>query len=258
MRDPFTTLLEVGPIQIKSPPTYDVIPLGTETYQDTCISGSGSMLALVQQNIFEIYKVTLETRKWVFRLQCSKVRFGSSRTPTSAPWRVLATMSDRVLCLALPEKCITVYDVQGHFLGTIHLSDQCRSIVMSRCGQFVLVATVVGVYLYDAGQDGTFGLTSNLAEANDSVIVTRKLLESDNYWDDRGVANCMAFCPNSRKFSFCTRENIVHTYSIEQGSRQPILLYKFDRKFDRTNLSESYFGVTGLALYDLILLSNLR
>jgi hypothetical protein len=212
------------------------------------------MLALVQQNMFEIYKVTLVVRKWNFKLQCPKFRFGSPRPPTSAaPWRILAAMSDRVLCLALPEKCIKVYDLQGHLLGTIRLSDQCRIIVMSRCGQFVLVATGVGVYLYDAGRDGTFGLTTNLAAVDDSAIVTR-LLKPDNYWDDKGVANCMAFCPNSRQFSFCTRENIVHTYRIEEGSRQPILLYKFNRKLERMNLSEPYFGITGLALYHLILI----
>jgi hypothetical protein len=57
-RDPFDELLIQGAIQVEDLPVCDIIPLGQATYQDTCISGSGTMLALVQETTFEIYRVT--------------------------------------------------------------------------------------------------------------------------------------------------------------------------------------------------------
>lgn len=59
-RDPFDDILiqPEGTPQVEALPVCDIIPLGRTTYQDTCISGSGTMLALVQETTFEIYRVT--------------------------------------------------------------------------------------------------------------------------------------------------------------------------------------------------------
>lgn len=58
LRDPFDDILIQGATQVEALPVFDIIPLGRTTYQDTCISGSGTVLALVQETKFEIYKVT--------------------------------------------------------------------------------------------------------------------------------------------------------------------------------------------------------
>ena len=57
-RDPFDELLIEGATQVEAKTVCDIIPLGRTTYQDTCISGSGALLALVQETTFEICKVT--------------------------------------------------------------------------------------------------------------------------------------------------------------------------------------------------------
>lgn len=249
VNDPFINLLAGGQVEVQPLPLCDVIPLGETTYTDTCISGTASVLALVQGSTFEVYKVSF-THKWIFDPLCSKVAFGHDASTASFPWRTLTAMSDYAIYIGLPGNCIEVYKVDGRQVKTIKLRDQCRAIVMSRCGQLAAVGTTVGVYLYNAGQDGHFGDTAE--KGNEPDIVATTILKVDNYWDDRGAANCMVFSPDSLYMSVCTCENIVHTYSLTNGPGQPILLYKFDRKIDRYNSPGSYHGVTGLALYALL------
>lgn len=188
-------------------------------------------------------------KKWWFHPKCLNKLFG--RPPpesiTVNSWRIISAMSDKVLCIALPWNCIEVYNIDGQYLGPIKLADQCRLIVVSRCGRFVAVATTKSISLYHAGEDGSFDKVSE--QSNGEGIVCVKVLEVDNYWDDRGAANCMAFCPNSRYFSVCTADNIIYTYSLQTWPDEPFLVYKFDRKIDRTTFPNSYYGVTSLALY---------
>lgn len=152
-------------------------------------------------------------------------------------------MSDKVLCIGLPNMCVEVYNISGEYTGTIRLAHPCRQIVISRCGRFVAISTTNCISVYYAGEDGAFGESHGLGD-----IVSKKLLEVDNYLDGRGAANCMTFSPDSLFFSVCTVENLVYTYSIQAWPAEPLLVYKFDRKIDRTNLPVSYYGITSLAL----------
>ena len=187
-------------------------------------------------------------KKWWFHPTCLDKLFG--RRPPSIivnPWRILTALSDKVFFVALPWSCIEVYNVDGQYLGIIKLANQCRQIVVSRCGRFIAITTTKSISLYDAGEDGSFDTVSEQSNGGDNVHV--KVLEVDNYLDDRGAANCMAFCPNSRYFSVCTADNVIYTYSLQTWPDEPFLVYKFDRKIDRTTLPDSYYGVTSLALY---------
>jgi len=159
-------------------------------------------------------------------------------------------MSDKVLCIGLPNLSVEVYDISGEYMGTIRLAHPCRQIVLSRCGRFVAISTTNTILLYYAGEDGDFGMLNGQRRIYYGLgdNVSKKLLEVDNYLDDRGGANCMTFSPNSLFFSVCTVENLVYTYSIQAWPAEPLLVYKFDRRIDRTTLPESYYGITSLAL----------
>lgn len=245
--DRFTQLLETGAEQplVKPIPRYDIIPLGLNrtVYEETCVSGTRNTLALVQRKHFEIYKITFVASKWRFTPICTDIEFGTDSRHPSSCWRVLAAMSDVAIFLAPPGKVVEVYNVEGKLVRNIKLDDQCRSIVVSRCGRFVAVSTTLGVCLYDAGTTGLFG---------DTDIVSSKIKEMDGAFDDRGAANCMAFSQDSLLFSVCNSENMVYTYSVGDGTSRPKLLYEFDRKFGSANVRQPYYGISGLALYSSV------
>jgi hypothetical protein len=101
---------------------------------------------------------------------------------------VLAVISDVAIFVDPPGKTILVYKVDGSFVRQIRLNQPDRSIVISCCGRLVAVRTTLGVYLYDTRTTGWFD-----AGPGDTYIASSKINEMDNTFDDRGVANCMAF-----------------------------------------------------------------
>src|SRR5256885_16182690 len=117
------------------------------------------MLALLQETTFEIYRVTYgpgnpyeallnnlvaptspsatspgrNTRRnlktWGFHPMCRDKSFGSHSTiSANNPWRIISAMSDKVLCIGLPNLSVEVYDISGEYMGTINLAHPCRLI----------------------------------------------------------------------------------------------------------------------------------
>jgi hypothetical protein len=246
--DEFTRLLSDGNPQIEPIPVYQIFPLSrtTHDYEDTCISASGLFLALVHRKAFQIFKAIFDTDIWRLTPHSPNTPFGLSAPSPDSTCRILAAMSDKALFIALPANLIEVYKITGDLVRRIELRDQCRIIVVSYCCRFVAVSTTLGVYLYNAGTSGNFD--DGMASDNQPEITPIMVMEMHNSWG-RGMANCMTFSPSSSFFSMCTCENVIYTYTLDGETGRPTLLYRFDRRFDHTNIPEPYYGVTGLALY---------
>lgn len=223
-----------------------VVNLGQKKtiYQDTAISASGHVIALIDLYNFTILSVPKDAElKFAadFPVICygaNDGQFGNSKSVLSGtgpltPKYVRAVMSDRSLCIACQEGYIDVRDAKtGRRLRRIDSSVNCN-IAMSPNGEILALAMNSGeLQVFSSGPEWDFNTTSFyvIGEAENPKLMR--------------FVKCMAFSPSSVYLAACTSDNVIRTY-------------KLDMKTNSSTLMSTHvwgdvvgYGVTDLALYN--------
>ena len=215
--------------------------------ESTAISPTCQTIALLSYSSFQIFSVGNTKSSDSIALKCcgfNDGRHGISRkiaresiSDWTSPRRpfptyVCAAMSDTILCVACKENCIDIHETSsGRRITTVSFPNRrYRTHEISPNGSLLAVGMEKGeILMYDIGSEVT---------SYKEKVLNKSLRAS-------GSVKCIAFSPDSTLISYCTSENIIYTYSLNESNEGPISRYNWN-SYNRGGGGSGH-GVSGLS-----------